>query len=495
MSGVLLHVTSLPSKYGIGDFGPKAYEFVDTLHKSKQRLWQVLPLTPTQEVYGNSPYSSYSAFAGNTFLISPELLIEQGLLESKDLKPIPKFSKDKVDFKKVIRYKRKIFNKVYQHFKNSPQSRLDFVSFCAKNKYWLDDFALFVSLKRHYSGKLWIKWPKPARDRNKAFLERMRKKFREDIQKRKFLQYLFFKQWQALKAHCHKKKVSVIGDIPIYVNLDSSDVWAHPKLFKLDKNYRPKFVAGVPPDYFSATGQLWGNPVYNWKRLKKERYGWWIKRIENNAQLFDCIRIDHFRGFASFWQIPAKDKTAMNGRWVDGPREHFFKAIKRKYPRLSIIAEDLGEITPDVPALMNKFKLPGMRVLLFSFGGDFPKSIHLPSYYIKNSVAYTGTHDNNTVRGWFSKEAGVNEKKNLEKYLRRKVTAGDVNWTFIRLVMRSKSNAAIVPMQDILGLGMSARMNTPATPTGNWGWRLKSMQWTVSLQRKLAQITKSSQRA
>ncbi len=493
-SGILLHVTSLPSSYGIGDLGPEAYAFIDFLAENKQRFWQILPLNPTDQVYGNSPYSSVSAFAGNLLFISPELLVRDGFLCEKDLQPIPEFPHEQVNYKIVTKYKEKLLTKTHQLF-SKKKKKPRYEAFCRTHSFWLQDFALFTVLKSHFKGKDWSRWPDEIRNRKPSELTALTKQFHEKIEREKFFQYIFFTQWLALKQHCSQKNIHIIGDIPIYVNYDSVDVWTHPEIFKLDKNKKPTHVAGVPPDYFSATGQLWGNPVYQWKELKKTSYAWWMTRLKHTLSLCDLLRIDHFRGFAAYWQIPVNETTAINGKWVDGPRDHFFELLRKQMPQLPIIAEDLGLITPDVKALIKKFNLPGMKVLLFAFDGDSADHPYVPHNHIKNCILYTGTHDNNTVQGWFAHEATAEAKQRLFRYLKRTLTAPDIHWEFIRMAMKSIANVAIIPMQDILGLNQESRMNQPGTGEGNWQWRLAPEYRTPTINPRLLEMTQMYGRA
>ena len=490
-SGILLHVTSLPSSYGVGDLGPEAYRFADFLAQTKQTYWQVLPLNPTNPVYGNSPYSSVSAFAGNTLLISPDLLLEEGLLSREDLEPIPPFPQARCDFSEAIRYKDKLLERVYQQFRQCGKGREPFEAFCSENSLWLEDFALFVVLKDRFEGKVWNQWPKEVRDRNPAFLSAVKKELYDPLEKEKFHQYLFFKQWHSLRDYCQKKGVHLFGDLAIYVSLDSADVWANSGLFKLDRAKKPAFVSGVPPDYFSETGQLWGNPVYRWNVLKKSDYRWWRERIAHNLKLFDALRIDHFRGLVAYWEVPAGEKTAINGRWVKGPVHDFLNILKKNFPDLPIVAEDLGLITPDVTAVMNRFALPGMKVLMFAFAEDHPMHPYLPHTYRKNFLVYTGTHDNNTVRGWFEGDASTEDKRRLFRYLGREVPVEEIPWALIRLAMMSVARAVILPMQDVLGLGGEARMNRPAVAYGNWEWRLLPEQITPMVSERLLEVTET----
>ncbi len=486
-SGVLLHITSLPSPFGIGDLGPEAYRFVDFLVEAKQSFWQLLPINPTAPVYYNSPYHSTSAFAGNPLFISLALLVKEGLLDKSEFEPLPDFPGNKVDYQGVVDFKGIIFQKAYERFKTKRDD--DYERFCVQESPWLDDFSLFAALKLHCEGKAWSEWPRDLRDRYPAALRSAEQELIDTINREKFLQYIFFKQWSALKEYCCQKNIQVIGDIPIYVQHDSADVWSHPEFFKLDENKRPFVVAGVPPDYFSKTGQRWGNPVYNWDVLKQTGYGWWIERIAYNLKKFDFIRIDHFRGFKGFWEIPAEEKTAIKGRWEEAPAMDFFARLTRKFACLPIIAEDLGVITPDVREVMNHFEFPGMKILLFAFGKDLPTNPYIPHNLPQNCVAYTGTHDNNTIRGWFKKEATPEEKKRLFQYLGREVSRDELNWEMLRLLMMSSANTIITPMQDILGLDEKARMNTPATLAGNWEWKLLPDHLNPSLAKSLREMT------
>jgi 4-alpha-glucanotransferase len=490
-SGILLHITSLPSSYGVGDLGPGAYAFVDFLGQTKQSCWQVLPLNPTYPIYGNSPYSSISVFAGNTLLISPDLLIEEGLLSKEDLEPIPSFPEARCDFSKAIRYKDNLLERAYQHFNQRGDGKESFEAFCAENSSWLEDFALFVVLRKRLDGKVWNQWPRELRDRDLKSLRAIKEECHNQIEREKFWQYLFFKQWRSLKDYCQEKGVRLFGDLAIYVSLDSADVWANPNLFKLDKEKRPAFVSGVPPDYFSETGQLWGNPVYRWSVLKKSDYRWWRERIAHNLRLFDIVRIDHFLGFVAYWEVPAGEKTAINGRWVKAPAKDFLNTLSKNFPHLPIVAEDLGAITPDVREVMNDFGLPGMKILMFAFGEDNPMHPFLPHNYEKNFLVYTGTHDNNTVRGWIEGEASSEDKKRLFRYLGREVSVEEIHWTFIRLAMMSVARWVILPMQDVLGLGGEARMNRPSIAHGNWEWRLLPGQITPSVSERLREMTET----
>lgn len=492
--GILLHITSLPSSFGIGDLGPGAYNFADFLYKAKQSFWQVLPLNPTDPAWFSSPYSSSSSFAGYPLLISPELMIKDGLLTEDDLLPFPNFPKNRVTYQTVSTYKEILFSKAYENFERIPDKQ-NYESFCSYNAHWLCNFALFRAIKNHFGGKCWGDWPQDIRDRNTEALKALESQLSGQIEKEKFLQYIFFKQWFALKHYCNEKDIKIIGDIPIYVNYDSVDAWTRPEIFKLDEAKRPIFVSGVPPDYFSKTGQLWGNPVYNWDVLRQNGYDWWIQKMKHNLGLFDCIRIDHFRGFVAYWEVPANEKTAINGRWINTPAEDFFNTLLREIPNAPIIAEDLGIITQDVRDIMNRFGFPGMRILQFAFGDNFSKNLYLPHNHIKNCVVYTGTHDNNTLKGWFKKEASTESKNYLFRYIGRKLTERDVNVELVRLAMMSVANLVIIPMQDIVGLGIGARFNIPATTKKNWQWRLSYKQLSDKLSKKLQEMTETYGRA
>lgn len=493
-SGILLHITSLASRYGIGDLGPAAYDFADFLAAAKQKYWQILPNNPTDHIFDNSPYHSFSAFAANPLLISPELLIQEGLLELDDLESFAELPEGRVHFDRVIPSKKKIFDLAYERFQQKGNME-DFEKFCADMAYWLDDFTLFVALKSRFRNRVWNEWPPEIRDRKSEAMKIYKSELRKDIKRAKFLQHVFYRQWNSLKGYCNRRGILIFGDIPIYVVHDSVDVWTHPELFKLDPDREPFVVAGVPPDYFSQTGQLWGNPLYRWDVLKQTGYDWWIKRLEHNLKLFDVVRIDHFRGLVGYWEIPAKENTAVNGRWIQAEAMDFFDRLKQRFPTLPIVAEDLGTITPDVEEVRERFGIPGMKVLLFAFGEDNPDHPYLPHTYEKNCVAYTGTHDNNTVRGWFNSEAKTNDKKRLFQYLGHQVTEQDVHLAFIEMGIKSVADTFIVPMQDILGLGAEARMNRPATKRGNWRWRLLPDQMSSLAAEKFAELTDLSDRA
>ncbi|MCU0596140.1 MAG: 4-alpha-glucanotransferase [Desulfobacterota bacterium] len=487
-SGVLLHFTSLPSPFGIGDFGPWAYRFADFLAQAKQSYWQCLPLNPTEILHGNSPYHSMSAFGFNPLLISPELLVQEGILSEDDLQPLPSFSRDRVDFGLAVPYKHKLLTLAYDRFRNEKTHR-EYRDFCSEHASWLDDFALFVALKEEFQGRPWNEWPDALRDRDPEALRHAKERRADRIQEQKFFQFLFFKQWSSLKKYCTARGIQVIGDVPIYVVHDSADVWRHPDLFHLDRKKQPVTVAGVPPDYFSKTGQLWGNPVYRWEALQSTGYEWWMERIRHNLNLFDVVRVDHFRGFMAYWEVPANETVAVNGQWVDAPGMDFFGRLTAVLPHPPILAEDLGTITPDVWAAMEHFGFPGMKVLLFAFDESLPRNAYAPHHHTKNAVVYTGTHDNNTARAWFEKEADEAVRGRLSRYIGREITADNVHRELIRLAMMSVADTAILPMQDLLGLGEWARMNRPARQEGNWQWRLVPEQVTAPLAKELLEWT------
>ena len=495
-SGILLHPTSLPGPFGIGDLGEEAYRFANFLVASGQSLWQILPLGPTG--YGDSPYACFSAFAGNTLLISPQRLVKEGLLVKDDLTDTTAFPEDRVDFERVHDCKDRLLRKAFERFNQATGAELHqaFADFCRRHSAWLDDYALFGALKDAHDGKAWNEWDAPLARRDEIALARAREALREEVEAQKFYQFVFFKQWFDLKAYCNQRGIRVIGDIPIFVAQDSADVWTNPEQFRLNESGRPLVVAGVPPDYFSATGQLWGNPLYNWDRMLPDGFKWWIERVHATLQMVDILRIDHFRGFAACWEIPGGDKTAERGRWVPAPGRELFVAIRNALGELPIIAEDLGVITPDVVALRDEFGFPGMRILQFAFSSN-TKNIDLPHNYHHNVVVYTGTHDNDTTVGWFSSVAGESstrdaaqiecERRFCMKYLN--TDGQEINWEFIRTVLASVANRAIVPLQDILGLGTEARMNLPNTTSGNWLWRFRAGALTDEIGARLKELT------
>jgi len=475
-SGILLHITSLPSEYGIGDFGPTAYRFVDALAQARQHYWQILPLNPTQTEYASSPYSSPSAFGMNTLLISPDMLVRDGFLRRADLEPAPEFPEGWTAYEAVAWYKGRLFSVAYERFLHSGPER-GYEVFCDENALWLDDHALFVALKAHFRGQEWNRWPEAIRGRQPEALEDMRRRLADKIRKETLLQYLAARQWSALHRYCADRGIQVIGDIPIYVAYDSVDVWQNPGIFKLDDNLRPTVVAGVPPDMFSRTGQLWGNPVYDWPLLRDRGYDWWVRRVARAGELYDLFRIDHFRAFANYYEIPATDTTAENGTWVDGPGTDFFEVLARRFPCFAIVAEDLGANTPAVQELLDRFGFPGMKILLFAFGAGLPRSAHAPHNYVPDLICYTGTHDNNTAKGWFEEEASEEDKQRFFAYIGREVAADEVHRELVRLAMTSVARASIIPVQDLLGLSAAARMNYPSTTSGNWEWRMTPVEF------------------
>jgi len=489
-AGVLLHPTSLPSPYGIGDLGPAAHRFADFLAEGRQHYWQLLPLTPTSTALGNSPYSSDSAFAGNPLLVSPELMVNDGWLAAADLRhPTLTFDPHRVDYEAATAFKTTLFQSAYERAKSALQQHQDFLRFVHEQAFWLDDYALFRALKDHHQGAPWTHWPAELRDRNPHALQIAREQFHDRFTLEQFRQFLFHTQWQTLRRHCRDRQLQLFGDLPIYVQHDSADVWANPHYFKLDERKQPVAVAGVPPDYFSATGQLWGNPVYDWSQLAQTRYRWWVQRVGHNLMLYDLVRIDHFRGFAAYWEVPAGAATAQAGRWVEAPGADLFDTLKQHWPELPLIAEDLGVITPDVTALMERFNLPGMKILLFAFGEELPTHPYAPHNYRPHCVVYTGTHDNNTIRGWIQKEISPEELRRLYAYLGHEPGEHRLHWELIRLAMMSVAETVIIPLQDLLGLGEEARMNRPSTTHGNWGWRVLPQQLTHRLAVRLAEMT------
>jgi len=489
-SGILLHITSLPSAHGIGDLGSAAYRFADFLMETGQSFWQILPVNPTSPEYGNSPYNSHSAFAGNPLMISLEFLAREGLLLPADLEAAPPFLAHEADYPAVIKFKFEALHRAYENHKRALDRDYEFQKFCRENAFWLEDYALFIALREYFNDRLWGDWPWEIKTRQSAVLDDSREKLHERILKEKFIQQLFFKQWAGLKNYCSQNNLHLIGDIPIYVNYDSADVWANPDLFKLNEQLKPMLVSGVPPDFFSATGQLWGSPVYQWETLKRTRYAWWLQRFDQNFKLCDLVRLDHFRGFIAYWEIPAHESTAMNGRWVEAPVMDFLTTLVKHYPYLPIIAEDLGVITPEVREIMQRFDFPGMKLLLCGFKSDLATDPNLPHHFPKHCVVYTGTHDNNTALGWFRKEATEEDRRRLFQYLGREVSAREVHWDLIRLAMMSPANIVIIPMQDLLGLNEEARMNLPATVQGNWKWRCIHEQLTPAIKARLVEMTR-----
>jgi 4-alpha-glucanotransferase len=493
-SGVLVHITSLPSPYGIGDVGPEAFALVDRLQAADQSWWQALPLGPTG--YGNSPYQCLSSFAGNELLISPDCLIDEGLLGASDCDQGCSFPKNAVDYDVVIAFKHKLLEKAWTNFNAMPRSalQLDYDRFCVEQEHWLADYALFRALKVRHGDVCYLEWPAELICREPATLAQARRELAELIEQFRFAQFLLFRQGERLRDYARARGVYLIGDLPFFVSPDSSDVWANPELFLLDEHHRPQFVAGVPPDYFSAQGQLWGNPVYDWKALRRTDYRWCIDRLRALLNHVDVVRLDHFRGFAAAWHVPAEAKTAQSGEWVPGPGAGFFNAVQKELGTLPFIAEDLGVITPDVSALRDQFQLPGTRILQFAFDGHSDNP-YLPGNYVGNTVVYTGTHDNNTTRGWFE-TLPEDQRRNLWNYLKRPPGKSDeVAWELISLAWSSVAELAIAPLQDLLNLGAEARMNLPGSTEGNWRWRCTDEMLSASAFERLRGLTTTSDRS
>jgi 4-alpha-glucanotransferase len=485
-SGILLHPTSLPSPYGIGDLGPMAFRFVDQLAEMRQGLWQVLPLTPTS--IGDSPYFSPSAFAGNPLLLSPERLVADGWLTENDLAEAPSFPEDRVDYEAVGRFKSRLLERLADRFEKaaSPEHLEGLAAFTKREAAWLADYTLFMAIKEENGGRPWTEWDPALTKRSPAALAEAKARLYREIRRHELGQYLFFEQWSALKAHANARGIAIIGDLPIFVAHDSADVWAHPDLWRLDGEGCPAVVAGVPPDYFSATGQLWGNPHYDWDRMAQTGYAWWVARIRTLLTLVDRIRIDHFRGFAAFWEVPAGEPTAINGHWVPGPGKDFFQALRDQFGQLPIIAEDLGVITPDVVELREAFGLPGMKILQFAFDTS-EENNYFPHLFDRNSVVYTGTHDNDTTIGWYSK-AKPADRALMAEYI-GKEGISEPHWDLIRVAEASVADTAILPLQDLLGLGSEARMNTPGTQGGNWAWRFRRDDLTPEVMGRFRRMT------
>jgi 4-alpha-glucanotransferase len=482
-AGILLHPTSLPGPCGIGELGTHALDFCSYLHDSGIKIWQVLPLNPTG--YGDSPYQSLSAFAGNPLLISLETLVAQGWLKHEAIQSLPDFPQRRVDFSKVIPWKFSLLRRAALNFLASAKSeaKIAFEHFVQQNHAWLDDYALFMAAKDAHHGKVWTEWDPALAARDDSALKRWKEKLAPEIAAYKFWQFEFFRQWNVIKEHCVQRGIRIMGDIPIYAAHDSADVWANPEMFWLDEDGNPLKVSGVPPDYFSATGQLWGNPLYRWDVMKRNGYRWWIERLRASLRMFDMVRLDHFRGFEAYWEIPAREPTAMNGKWVKGPGAELFQALTDALGPLPIVAENLGVITPEVEAIRKQFGYPGMAILQFAFSTDPQAPTFRPHNYEQQLVAYTGGHDNDTMFGWW--RSGVAQSTRTQADVKKEyadaqnyfgVTAaqldGEVNWIFIREAMKSVANTVLFPMQDVLGLGSEARMNTPGTLGGNWTWRL-----------------------
>jgi 4-alpha-glucanotransferase len=484
-SGLLLHVSSLPSRHGIGDLGPAAYDWIDQLTRAKQSWWQMLPLGPTG--YADSPYQCLSAFAGNPNFISLERLVDEGLLQPGDL-PTADFPASEVDYDCVTPLKHEATALAHERFRAGAKSQ-EFETYCAEEAEWLDAFALFMTLKERNGGVAWWEWPKEDQH-YELVATKKGDELAKPVELCRFRQFLFYRQWHALRDYAHQHGVKLIGDMPIFISADSADVWSRPELFLLDKDRRPTFVAGVPPDYFSATGQLWGNPLYDWERHRKTIYAWWIDRLRSTLKTVDLIRLDHFRGFEAYWAVPAGSDTAEPGSWQPGPRSELFVALKKALGDLPLIAEDLGVITPEVDALRHEFDLPGMRILQFAFGGA-QEDRFLPHHYDRHTVVYTGTHDNETTVGW-SQNLTASEQLIFDRYAPG--AAADPAWMLMRLAWASVAELAIAPLQDVLRLGNEARMNQPGSIAGNWRWRVASGQTTEKLLAHLADLTSVYQR-
>jgi 4-alpha-glucanotransferase len=487
-SGILLHPTSLPGRFGIGDLGKEAYRFIDFLADSGQQVWQILPLGPTG--YGNSPYLAYSAFAGNPLLINLEWLVSEELLSESDLENLPDFPSDRVDYDLVMKTKIPLLEKASRNFQSqaTEERKEQYQEFCQIHSHWLEDYALFMALKEAHNGFGWNEWPTAIRNRQPEAIAQWKTRLQDRIFFHKYVQSEFFRQWKTLKNYANEKKIKIFGDIPIYVAPDSSDVWSNPKIFRLNQETgQPSWMAGVPPDYFSATGQLWGNPVYNWRNLERTNFDWWIKRVETILDYVDLIRIDHFRGFESFWAVREGETTAMNGMWVKAKGRQFFNLLQEKLGDLPIIAEDLGVITPEVEALRDDFGFPGMKILHFAFDSDRANPFLPFNYANRNCIVYTGTHDNDTTGGWFEARSDE-EKARVTDYLGCVCPEG-IHWSLIRLAMSSPANQAIFPLQDLLGLGTEHRMNTPSVAENNWEWRYQPEMLTQEISDHLNKLT------
>ncbi|MGA8761629.1 MAG: 4-alpha-glucanotransferase [Candidatus Sulfotelmatobacter sp.] len=503
-AGILLHPTSLPAGDGIGDFGPAAYRFADFLASARQGLWQVLPLGPLG--YGNSPYSSTSAFAGNPLLISLERLVDHGWIDERKIDRVkldqlkldhakfvaPASASEPVEYDRVFAAKMPLLFEAARNFLASASSsaRQRFASFRSENSWWLDDFVLFDALRARHKLKSWNQWPSALARREPEALEKAREDLVDDLEIRRAIQFAFLEQWQALRSYCAGRSIRIVGDVAIFVNYDSADVWLHRELFRLNDDLAPEVVAGVPPDFFSEIGQRWGNPLYRWDVMKARGYSWWIQRLRWATRNFDYIRLDHFRGFDQFWEVAASEETAMNGRWVDGPKDDLFHKLREALGGLPFFAEDLGYITPEVHALRDRLQIPGMAVLQFGFG-DEDSRMYLP-HRAAGKVIYTGTHDNDTTVGWWSSGAAGHERRNAEAYLGR--CHDGIHWAFIRAAQTSAAGLCLIPLQDVLGLGSEARMNTPSRHSGNWKWRFAPEDLTPELASKLALLTEVTNR-
>jgi 4-alpha-glucanotransferase len=487
--GILLHITSLPSRFGIGDLGPAARDFLGFLRAAGQSYWQILPVGPTNPFIGNSPYSSDSAFAGNPVLISPEDVVAAGYLDQADLAGFSSaFDASRCDYAGAGEFKERLLRLAFARHGGRVAADPAFVLFCRENAHWLDDYALFCALKGRFGGAMWSAWPGEVAGRDPGALARAGLELAAETAYVRFVQYLFMGQWRALRAACREAGILLIGDAPIYVHFDSADVWASQRYFKLGEDRNPSVVAGVPPDYFSATGQRWGNPVYDWEALRADGYVWWEKRLRQNLMLFDYVRLDHFRGFEAYWEIPADKDTAVEGTWVKAPGKDFFTVMRRRFPCLPIIAEDLGVITPGVRELRDGNGFPGMVILLFAFGESMNDSPDPPHFHCRERVVYTGTHDNNTARGWFENESSPRDRNRFFEYVGYQTDAAGFPLALMRLALSSVADMAVVPMQDVLGLGSEGRMNMPSIAAGNWSWRMVPGQATGELAGMLGRL-------
>jgi len=484
-AGILLHITSLPSAFGIGDLGPQAIAFADFLNRSGQTFWQLLPLNPTSGGQGFSPYSANSSMAGNPLLVSPELLVKDGLLSKKDIAPYKVEENSKVDYEQAEQTKYALLDKAYSSYLKNPSNlEKEYKAFGKKESYWLNDFAFYTVLKKEHDGKQWSDWEAPFKQHDAKALKKFEATHKEAIDKVKWQQFIFLKQWQQLKAHCNNLNINMFGDMPIYVAYDSADVWANRKIFSLDAEGNQLFVAGTPPDNFNENGQLWGMPIYNWKVLKKQNYDWWLQRLRKNLQLFDILRLDHFRAFAAYWQIKAGSQTAKNGEWIPAPGHAFFKVVAKALGEMPFVAEDLGHIDEPVYQLRDAYQLPGMEVLQFAFGDNMPQSVHIPHHHQLIGVVYTGTHDTNTTVGWYN-SLPKKEKQNLSDYWGIKITHKNICDLLCRMTYASVSKLAILPMQDVLCLDEKARINVPSSAENNWAWRVTTDQLNEEVEAKL----------
>jgi 4-alpha-glucanotransferase len=486
--GILAHVSSLPGPYGLGDFGPKCHEFLEFLAAAGQSVWQILPLTPINAGAGNSPYSSYSAFAGNILFISPDLLLRDGLLLRTDIPQVPDFPSGRAHFNLAASWRTRVLDIAFDNAFLLIRTDQDFLRFCREEAHWLEDYALFAALKKEHGGSAWFQWPDELRLREEKAMAAARERLSLSVLREKFFQYLFTQHWQEVRKQAAACKVDIMGDVPIYVSLDSADVWANRELFQLDSAGLPIYSAGVPPDYFSQTGQMWGNPVYDWEKIQRTGFAWWIQRLKHENRRVDLIRLDHFRGFCAFWQVPSCEPTAENGVWIPGPGLDLFTALYKAIPGLRLVAEDLGLITPDVIQLMEELELPGMKVLQFSFSENMGENAYIPHNITKRSVVYTGTHDNNTTRGWFERELDDATRRRVSDYAGKTVEGWNVTDTLIRTALISAADLAIIPMQDYLNLGQEGRMNIPGVGGGNWEWRMEEYAMTEDLSARLRHL-------